>query len=200
MKRYVFVLCLFVSCIYAADSSDEQNPPDLVLVGQDHGQRELHLDMDQFAQSLQTSISHLPSFTSSRDTAQYLTQIIHGDTVAQPTFVTDAFRSQIKKIKRENPAKHARLLAQLTEHKSKAIRSISIGNVTQALQQEITPEMVSLFFNAWQDSYTQQTGTISEQQQKARMDRIKFWFALGTTVIGAIGTAVATAFATSGSC
>lgn len=200
MKRYVLILCLFVGHIYAAESSDEQNPPDLVLVGADHAQPEIHLDMNQFAQSMQTTISHLPDFTSSRDTAQYLTQIIHGDTVAQPTFATAALRAEIKKIKRENPAKHGRILAQLAEHKSKAVRSISIGNVTQALQQEITPEMVSLFLNAWQDSYTQQTGTISEQQQKARMERIKFWFAVGTTVIGAIGTAVAAAFATTGSC
>jgi hypothetical protein len=194
--------------IYASDSESHElvdRQPTVSIIPNSHNPDEFRIDMDQFTQSMPQNVIASPhsltlAFNSSKDIAQYLTQIAHGDTIAQPTFLTGPVREHLKRIKTENPAKYERLLYQLIEHKSKATRSINITGATEALQKEITPEMVGLLVDAWQTSHTQQTGTITEQEQAARFARIKFWCTVGTTLLGIAGTVIAASFAGTGTC
>lgn len=213
MKNIIIVsLCICMIYISASDTESHEMPdrqPTMSLISNHNNQREtpdeLHINMDQFIQSMpQEGItppySSMQLFNGSKDVAQYLTQVAHRDTITQPTFITGPLREELKKIKRENPAKYARLLKQLSEHKTKTTRGINITGATEALQKEITPEMVGLLIDAWQASHTQQTGTITEQEQAARSARIKFWCTVGTTVLGVAGTVIAAIFAGTGTC
>jgi hypothetical protein len=195
MKKAMFlILCSSYICIQASDTEEGDLPKTLILPSE---QNEVHLNMDQLTESLPKSptarrTSSTP-FTNTKDVAQYLTQIAHGNTIIKPTFLTEPVRQELKRIKLENPERHERILSQLVDHKTTTSRSINITGATQALQQEITPEMVELFINAWESHNTQQTGTITEAEQQAKTDRIKIWCALGTTLLGVIGTVVAAA-------
>lgn len=210
MKKLIILsLCIYMIHISASDSESDDDSPGLLLVSNSQGQKsplaEHRINMEQFTQSMPhedipSPRSFASTFNSSRDVAQYLTQVAHGETLALPTFLTGPLREHLKKVKTENPAKYERLLNQLTEHKTKATRGININGATEALQKEITPEMVGLFIDAWQSSHAQQTGTITEQEQAARLARIKFWCTVGTTALGVAGTVIAAIYAGTGTC
>lgn len=218
-KTVTFILYISVLQISAGDgmSIRNNNDNDDLLNGQavgllaasskDQGPvpGEVHIDMQQLEKSLFTDQTTAPfspaiAFNSSKDIAQYLTQVLYGETIAQPTFLTGPVREQLKKIKTENPIKHQRLIDQLADHQKKATRGINLTGATEALQKEITPEMVGLFVDAWQASHAQQTGTITQQELDARTARIKFWCAVGTTLVGIGSTAIAAIFAGTGTC
>lgn len=214
IKKIILSLCITsILNIYASDTESNEelshHQPTLSLISSSHNPDkapdELCLNMDQFAQTMPqegitSSSSYISTFNSRKDVAQYLTQIAHGDTIASSTFLTGPIREHLKKIKTENPIKYERLLHQLVEHKTKATRGINITGATQALQKEVTPEMFGLLIEAWQTSHTQQTGTITEQEQAARAVRIKLWCTIGTAALGLAGTIIAGIFAGTSTC
>ena len=206
----ILSLCICMTDLYASDTeSKEISPIALSIVSsshdQDDTQGDVRINMDQFTASMPQEATPSPrslilGFNGSKDVAQYFTQVAYGDTIALPAFLTGPVRNHLKKMQTENPIKYERLINQLIEHKTKSTRGINITGATQALQKEITPEMMGLLINAWETSHTQQTGTITEQEQAARTARIQLWCTVGTTVLGVAGTVIAAIFAGTGTC
>lgn len=133
---FIFLLILCITSlqnIYAGDSDSEIHQAAVgALAASSHDlpaeddvePPHVVLDMKSFGKSLAQRVPHpllADRLKGSKVIAHYITQVAHGTTSTKPSHLTPHIYTILKRLKQDDPIRHAQILNDLTEHRDLAL-------------------------------------------------------------------------------